>query len=72
MHNGSTAHIETCAKLTPYADFRAAIHGPETVHGMVEDRRAGVGIYRRMMRKIKPQAGSLDPSARAVVGLATT
>lgn len=29
-----------------YADFRAAIHDPVTVHGMVEDYRAGLGIDR--------------------------
>jgi haloacetate dehalogenase len=27
-----------------YADYRAAIHDPETVHGMIEDYRAGLGI----------------------------
>ena len=30
-----------------YADFRAAIHDPATVHAMVEDYRAGLGIDRR-------------------------
>lgn len=30
-----------------YADFAAAIHDPQTVHGMVEDYRAGLGIDRR-------------------------
>ena len=29
-----------------YADFRAAIHDPATVHGMIEDYRAGLGIDR--------------------------
>jgi haloacetate dehalogenase len=29
-----------------FADFRAAIHDPETVHAMVEDYRAGLGIDR--------------------------
>ncbi len=29
-----------------YADFRAAIHDPTTVHGMIEDYRAGLGIDR--------------------------
>ena len=29
-----------------YADYRAAIHDPETVHGMIEDYRAGLGIDR--------------------------
>lgn len=29
-----------------YADFHAAIHDPATVHGMVEDYRAGLGIDR--------------------------
>ena len=29
-----------------YADFRAAVHDPATVHGMVEDYRAGLGIDR--------------------------
>lgn len=29
-----------------YEDYRAAIHDPETVHGMVEDYRAGPGIDR--------------------------
>ena len=30
-----------------YADFWAAIHDPATVHGMLEDYRAGLGIDRR-------------------------
>jgi haloacetate dehalogenase len=30
-----------------YADFRAAIHDPATVHGMIEDYRAGLGIDRQ-------------------------
>jgi len=30
-----------------YADFHAAIHDPQTVHGMIEDYRAGLGIDRR-------------------------
>lgn len=29
-----------------YADFRRAIHDPATVHGMIEDYRAGLGIDR--------------------------
>jgi haloacetate dehalogenase len=29
-----------------YADYHAAIHDPETVHGMIEDYRAGLGIDR--------------------------
>jgi haloacetate dehalogenase len=29
-----------------FADFRRAIHDPETVHGMLEDYRAGLGIDR--------------------------
>lgn len=29
-----------------YRDFRAAIHDPATVHGMLEDYRAGLGIDR--------------------------
>ncbi|WP_182422168.1 alpha/beta fold hydrolase [Aureimonas sp. ME7] len=29
-----------------YADFHAAIHDPATVHGMIEDYRAGLGIDR--------------------------
>lgn len=29
-----------------YADYRAAIRDPETVHGMIEDYRAGLGIDR--------------------------
>ena len=29
-----------------YEDFRAAIHDPATVHGMVEDYRAGLGVDR--------------------------
>ncbi len=29
-----------------YSDFRAAIHDPATVHGMLEDYRAGLGIDR--------------------------
>ncbi len=27
-----------------FADFQAAIHDPATVHGMVEDYRAGLGV----------------------------
>lgn len=30
-----------------YLDYRTAIHDPATVHGMVEDYRAGLGIDRR-------------------------
>jgi hypothetical protein len=30
-----------------YADYLAAIHDPETVHAMIEDYRAGLGIDRR-------------------------
>ncbi len=30
-----------------YADYRRAIHDPETVHAMMEDYRAGLGIDRR-------------------------
>jgi haloacetate dehalogenase len=30
-----------------YADYRAAIHDPHTVHAMVEDYRAGLGIDRQ-------------------------
>jgi haloacetate dehalogenase len=30
-----------------YADFRQATHDPATVHAMVEDYRAGLGIDRR-------------------------
>ena len=30
-----------------YADYRIAIHSPGTIHGMVEDYRAGLGIDRR-------------------------
>jgi len=30
-----------------YADYRAAIHDPATVHAMLEDYRAGLGIDRR-------------------------
>jgi haloacetate dehalogenase len=29
-----------------FADFQAAIHDPETVHGMIEDYRAGLGLDR--------------------------
>src|SRR5215212_256984 len=29
-----------------YADFRIAVHDPATVHGMIEDYRAGLGIDR--------------------------
>lgn len=29
-----------------YQDFRAAIHDPATVHGMIEDYRAGLGVDR--------------------------
>ena len=29
-----------------YADYREAIHDPQTVHGMIEDYRAGLGIDR--------------------------
>jgi haloacetate dehalogenase len=30
-----------------YADFHAAIHDPATVHGMIEDYRAGLGVDRQ-------------------------
>jgi haloacetate dehalogenase len=30
-----------------YEDYRAAIHDPATVHGMIEDYRAGLGIDRQ-------------------------
>ena len=30
-----------------YADYRRAIHDPETIHAMMEDYRAGLGIDRR-------------------------
>lgn len=30
-----------------YADFQRAIHDPDTVHGMLEDYRAGLGIDRQ-------------------------
>ncbi|WP_420595175.1 alpha/beta fold hydrolase [Deinococcus sp.] len=30
-----------------YADYRAAIHDPATVHGMLEDYRAGLGLDRQ-------------------------
>jgi haloacetate dehalogenase len=29
-----------------YADYRAGIHGPATIHAMIEDYRAGLGIDR--------------------------
>jgi haloacetate dehalogenase len=29
-----------------YADYRAAIHDPATIHAMIEDYRAGLGIDR--------------------------
>jgi haloacetate dehalogenase len=29
-----------------YADYRQAIHNPATIHGMIEDYRAGLGIDR--------------------------
>ena len=32
--------------MDAYEDFRAAIHDPATVHGMLEDYRAGLGIDR--------------------------
>jgi haloacetate dehalogenase len=38
---------EAMGGAEPYADFRAAIHDPATVHGMIEDYRAGLGIDRR-------------------------
>jgi haloacetate dehalogenase len=30
-----------------YADYRAAIHDPATIHAMMEDYRAGLGLDRR-------------------------
>jgi haloacetate dehalogenase len=30
-----------------YADFRRAVHDPATIHGMMEDYRAGLGIDRQ-------------------------
>lgn len=40
---------ETPAKMGAenYADYHAAIHDPATIHGMVEDYRAGLGIDRQ-------------------------
>jgi haloacetate dehalogenase len=32
--------------LENYADYQTAIHDPDTVHGMIEDYRAGLGIDR--------------------------
>ena len=40
-----TATAETMGEEA-FADYRAAIHDPETVHAMVEDYRAGLGIDR--------------------------
>jgi haloacetate dehalogenase len=33
--------------MEAYADYRAAIHDPETVHGMLEDYRAGLAVDRQ-------------------------
>jgi len=41
-YGGSAEHMGDEA----YADYRTAIHDPATVHGMVEDYRAGLGIDR--------------------------
>ena len=40
-----TATAETMGEEA-FADYRAAIHDPDTVHAMVEDYRAGLGIDR--------------------------
>ena len=42
-YDGSSEHMGAEA----YADFRAAVHDPVTVHTMIEDYRAGLGIDRR-------------------------
>jgi haloacetate dehalogenase len=38
---------EAMGGAEPFADFRAAIHDPATIHGMIEDYRAGLGIDRQ-------------------------
>ena len=42
--------------MDAYEDFRAAIHDPATVHGMLEDYRAGLGIDREHTRPTEAPA----------------
>ena len=44
---GNTPDKERAMGAQAYADYRAAIHDPATVHAMLEDYRAGLGIDRR-------------------------
>ncbi len=44
---GNTPDKEAQMGAQAYADYRAAIHDPATVHGMLEDYRAGPGIDRQ-------------------------
>jgi haloacetate dehalogenase len=41
-------YTNTCERMGAenYADYQTAIHDPDTVHGMIEDYRAGLGIDR--------------------------
>ena len=43
---GNTPEKEAQMGAEAYADYRAAIHDPATVHAMLEDYRAGLGIDR--------------------------
>ncbi len=43
-----------------YEDFRKAIHDPETVHGMIEDYRAGLGIDRKHDEADRASGRKLD------------
>jgi haloacetate dehalogenase len=43
-----------------YADYRAAIHDPATVHGMIEEYRAGLGIDRAHDEEDRRQGRTLQ------------
>ncbi|WP_352837407.1 hypothetical protein [Mesorhizobium sp. M0664] len=54
-----------------YADFLASIHDPATVHGMIEDDRAGLGIDRQHDEDDRAadsvsRPGRVTPSGRAL------
>ena len=46
---GNTAEKRTQMGEEAYADYCAAVHDPATVHAMVEDYRAGLGIDREQI-----------------------
>jgi haloacetate dehalogenase len=43
-----------------YADYQRAIHDPHTVHAMIEDYRAGLGIDRELDRADRAAGRRID------------